>query len=467
MKLSKLLFLLLLTTLTACTLPVVPEAPVVDPGATLHLYLQPLPQEARALTLTISALDARTADGRDVPLLNEPLRLSTAELPDRQVKLATVNLPVGQYQGLLLAISRATLETDEGGIDLLIDPQQQLLEENFRIDRDQATTLFLELRSERLVIGGYLLGARFSLWKAQPPLPELKGLASHPQTGTLTLFEKTTPAVISVRVAGNRPTGLALDQEARNVYLALTGEDSIARFDLVQERVARKLRLRPGDAPEELALSADRQTLVVTNPGSSSVSLVDTASLTERQRQQFTTRPASVFTGSRNDRAYVLLPEANALAVIDLDRGTLRARADFPETPLRGRVAGDGQSLYLLTEDAPDLLIVDAESLTVDSRIFIGYGATCLAVNPAGGMVYVGRDSGEVAIVDPQVGLPIDSIRVGEPVIAIVPDREENSLFVATGTSRQVRKYDLVSKRLLATLEPDAASYQLAVMGED
>jgi len=452
--------------LSSCTITPVPQAPVGDSGATLYLYLQPLPQEAQRLTLTILELNAHSSDGRDIPLLTEPLQLNPAQHINRQAKLLTVKLPPGDYLGLSLAIKEATLDTEAGKIALLTATAPQLIKEKFLIRPDRAQTLFLSLNPDRLVTAGYRLTAHFSLRKPQPPLPGLKGLVSHPSSGTLTVFEKKTPAVTSVLAVGSRPTGLVLDQSASKAYLAQSGENSIAVVDLIHEQIQQKIRLRPADHPEQLALSSDAQALIVTNPGSDSVSIIGTDSLSERQRILFSTRPAAVFTGSNGRRAYVVLPEANALVAVDLSRATQIATVTLMETPFRGISDGIGKQLYLLAEDSPNLLVVDSATLAIENRIFIGFGARCLALNKNNGLVYIGLRNGDVAIVDPQIGLPIDSFRTGEEVIDIVPDLEQNSLFILTGKEPQLEKYDLVSKRRLAILDLAATGYEMVVMGE-
>ncbi|WP_029912604.1 YncE family protein [Pelobacter seleniigenes] len=460
------LLLAVLLTVASCTMAPTPQIPDALPGATLHLYLQPMPQEAQRLSLTISALDAVSVEGHALPLLHKPLQLNPGQHLTRQTKLLTAKLPPGEYQGLKITISSATSLGEDGKTALLTEITPQLITEKFLIRQQSDQTLFLSLQPERLISAGYHLNAHFSLHKPQPPLVKLKGLVSHPTTGTLTLFEKKTPAVIAILAAGRRPTGLVLDQRMRKAYLALAGEDSIAAIDLSQGQIQRKVRLHSADRPEELVLSADGQTLIAANPGSNSISILDTPSLIERERIQFSTRPGPVFLDATGRLAFVILPEANGLAAIDLDRATLRTTATLAESPIQGIADNAGKQLYLLAADSPNLLVVDADNLTIDRSIFVGFGAKCLALNKNTGLIYIGLKNGEIAIVDPQLGLPLDSFRTGGEVVAMVPDLEENSLFVLLGKSARLEKYDLVSKKRIAVVELDAVGYAAVVMGE-
>ncbi|MDY0185866.1 MAG: YncE family protein [Desulfuromonadaceae bacterium] len=462
-------YLLLLATillLCSCALTPVPQATYVDPGATLHLYLQPLPQEAHQLSLTVAGLSARTADGRDIPLLTEPWVLNPTERIGRQTKLLQQKLPVGEYFGLSLELAAATLQTEEGPIDLLVDAGPQLISENFFISADQTQALFLALQPERLVTGGYKLTAQFSLWKAQTPLAELQGIISHPNSGVLTVFEKKTPTLVELIAVGREPDGVALDQRGRLAYLALSGENSIVVFDLVRGKVQRKIRLQTGDRPTELALSADGATLISLNSGSNSVSIIGTDSFSERRRLLFSTTPAGIFTGANNRNAYVSLPDINALALLDLERDVVVATANLTDTATRGVADRTGRHIYLLTENSPNLLVVSADNLALTERVYIGYGARCLALNPNNALLYVGMQSGEIAVIDPRVGLPIDSFNAAPGIVDITVDREENSLFVVSTQGNLLSKYDLISKKRLAVLELGTAGAKIAVMGE-
>ena len=451
--------------LNGCSLTPVEPTPVVDPGASLHLFLQPLPQEVRPLNFRIAAINAVRSDGQEFPLLADSLELNPAQRIGRQTKLLRQQLPVGDYLGLSLLLDQATQTSEEGPLALLTDSEPQFLSNPFQIRADQATTLFLSLSPDRLVTDGYRLTGKFSLWSSQPPLTELKGLVSHPTTGSVSFFEKKTPLVFSVLALGQHPSGIALDQARRRAYVALTRENSIVAIDLVRQQVERKIRLRPGDRPQRLVLSDNGQRLLVSLSGSNALAIIDTQLFRERQRVHFITRPGDVISAANSLRAYVLLPEANSLALVDPERGRTEISVTLPESPTFGSLASNGELLFLLTETSPDLLLLDSQSLDLRSRVFVGYGATCLT-SAGNGLLYVGLQSGEVLVVDPLVTLPIDQFRVGGAVQDLVMDRLENSLFVLT--DRQVlEKYDLISKKKLAALDLGMSGYQLTLMGEE
>ena len=429
--------------LLACSLPVIPSPAVSEPDYGLRLYVQPLPQEAQNLTLTLADFAAIRADGVPVPLTTSPLKLDGNRMMEMQKRLLAKPLPPGDYQGLSLRVANAELRTDEGMISLLVTEEPFVLKEDFRVLPDSALALFLALEPQRLVTDGYRLTPLFSLWKSRPALPELKGLISNSDAGTLSVFEKRSSQVVGVLTVGRQPKGLALDSRQRRAYVALAGDDSLAAIDLINEKVQDKLRLRAGDGPSELAISPDGGTLVTANAATASLSIVSTSPLAEQGRLLLTTAPGSVFFGPASTLVYLLQPDINALALVDTHRQDIIASANLPY-----------------------LLVLDASSLRVTDRILVGYGARSLAVHPHSGLVYVGMASGEIAFIDPALSLPIDTLQGDEEAVWLHVDLEENALFVVSARHNRVAKYDLVSKKRLGLLEAEAGSYAAVLIGD-
>lgn len=451
--------------LSSCSIPARPVPTTSAPASGIHLYLQPLPQEARRLTLTVSKILARTTDGTDRPLLDQPLELRGRELVGIQKQILAVALSPGHYQGLLVQVAAATLTTEDGDVNLLVPAEPLFVADAFQVENGRVLALFLSLRHERLISDGFRFNPGFSLQGAVSVLPVLKGLVSNPETGTVTVFNKKIPEVVALLSIGRNPKGVALDQRRLLAYLALAGDHAVAVIDLASDRVAGKIRLRLGDVPERLALSPDGQTLIVANTGSRSISIVDTSSLAERKRILLQAAPADVFFADSSDVAFVLVPSTNALSVVDVSRQQLRVSVNLDQAMERGLGGHDGRELYLLAHDVPNLLVLDTSRLAVLNRVFIGYGGTSLAQQQETGFVYVGRRSGGIDIVDPQLSLPIDSLQLDAGVAELALDREDHSLYALPVRGDRVVRLDLVSHRVLGSFEVGTGSFGITVVG--
>ena len=249
-------------------------------------------------------------------------------------------------------------------------------------------------------------------------------------------------------------------------FIASSGDAAIEILDAGTRQVLGHIRLAGGDEPGEIALSSDGRTLVSANYGSSSVSIIDTGSRREIARLPLPSRPTDVVIDPSRPRAYVVLPQASSVSVIDLERRRLVRTGSLEESPIRGDLSADGDTLYLITENSPNLLVIDAEGLTPTARIWVGRGATSIEVDTRTGFIYVGRRSRDIVVVDPRALTFIDEFKVGGTPAYLTVDDEQSALFAVLPDQGLIQKLNLVSYRVLGTLEVERGSYATVIMGE-
>jgi len=459
------LSLLLLT--GACAGVGKPAAAPVAPTGSFTLFLQPLPQEVHRLTFLIEEMTALRAEGGEVPLPLRQSRFQADSLIGVQKKLANLTLPPGNYRGIALRIRSAILLGEEGEIDLLPPDERLLVDHSFMVRENQTQTLFLSLSADRLITDGVFFTPRFSLWQAERTLVNLKGFVSSGASRDLIVFNKRTVQVVGAIHVGGRPADMALDQQRGWLYVALPEENAIVAVEVNSEAILGRVQLRFGDRPTELALTANGALLVALNPGSASVSIIDTGSLVETGRVGLSSEPNDVFIDAGDSRAYVTHAAHSRLSVIDLQSRTARKSVALDESPLDGVADGDGRSLYLINDFSPELSVLDTASLASRRKIFIGNGALSIKADDAGGLLYVSMEDGGIAVVDPRSLMAIDNYALlPEPVRSLAIEREENALFAVMPQSGVLMKVDLVGKRELGRLDIDADSRTVVVMGE-
>jgi DNA-binding beta-propeller fold protein YncE len=333
--------------------------------------------------------------------------------------------------------------------------------------RDRAQTLFLSLSPERLVTNGVIFTPKFSLWEPKRLLTNLKGFASNSGSDSLTIFNKRTPLATGSLHIGATPKGMALDQKKEWLYVALAGENAIGVVEVSNGVILGKVRLQFGDEPSELALSPSGNILVAINPGSNSASIIDTVSLIEKGKVRLASEPTGVFMGPEEGRAYVLQESSGTISVLDLAGQKVVASGELEEFPFKGATNRNGTALYLISDFSTNLLVVDAATLAVTKKVFIGPGAVSIKADHRTGLVYIGMKDGMIAVVDPvSVLMLIDSFSLTGPVRHLTIDSEENALFAVLPQGGKLQKIDLVSKHPLGTLELEAGSHAVVVMGE-
>jgi YVTN family beta-propeller protein len=440
--------------------------PVSRTEGVLRLYLQPLPQEVHRLSFSIAEIMAVRSDGGSIPLQPAFSELHGESLIGLQKRLVSALLPPGSYTGISLRVGAASLLGEEGMADLLIPEEPLFIEREFKVVRQRSSTLFLSLSPERLVSRGFSFTPAFSLTKPRRQLKNLMGFATNTASNIVSVLNKHTMEVVDTIATGSGPMGAVLDQRREWVYVALAGESTIAAIDVGTAAVFRRLRLNFTDEPVEIALSADGRILVSANRGSNTASLIDTDSLREIERIRLPSEPTSVVMSPVQPRAFLLQPLSNTISAIDLYRREIFTTQTLEETPLRGAVSEDGTSLYVITKNSPNLLVIDSTSLSITGRIFVGMGAASIKLDPKTGLVYIGTRVGGVAVVDPALGMPIDTFRVDGSAVALAIDGDENSLFVASSNKMAIQKMGLISQKVSGAIEVEEGCYAVVLMGE-
>lgn len=458
------LFFCFIALFASCT-PVSQQQRVVPPAnGTFSIFLQPLPQEAHRLTFSIEDLVALTVDDKEIKLPLSENRISD-QLIGVQKRLANLTLPPGRYQGIALRIASASLAGEDGPIDLLAPKDRVVVETPFTISEKQSKTLFLSLSSDRLVTDGVFFTPKFSLWEPDRLLTNLKGFVCNSASQNLTVFNKHTSQVVGHLQVGKRPVDMVLDQQHRWLYVALAGEDAVAVVEVANGTILGRVPLRFGDEPSKLALTANGKTLLALNVGSETVSIIDTGSLFETARIRLHSQPSGIFLQG-SAIAYVTHKVSSSLSILDLRSGTLQGTVVLEAAPLTGVSDEAEHALYLINDFSPDLTVLNSSSLGPREKVFIGDGAVTIRADKSRNLLYIGKQDGEIAVVDPRSLMAIDSFSLPSKIQSLTIDGEENALFAVLPKSDQLVKIDLVSKRVLGRLQLDSGSRAVVVMGE-
>jgi YVTN family beta-propeller protein len=227
-----------------------------------------------------------------------------------------------------------------------------------------------------------------------------------------------------------------------------------------------RLYMQGGDRPNELVLTADGETLITANAGSNTVSFLDPRSLFETDRIEVDNAPGSLLLDPPQQRVYVFNRLSDTISVLDVRgrRKVLTAATDA--VPVRGAFDRLGTTLYVIHDASPYLRLFEPD-LTTRERIFVGIGATAIAVDPRTGRIYLARrGSGTVDVYDPISLLPIDSIPTRDDVAFLAIDGELNRLAMLERQRGVVRLIKLANREPVAEIEVGEDPYWVSFVGE-
>jgi len=440
--------------------------PVLDTDGELFVYLAPLSQEANRLKFRLTGVSALREDGTAIPLavLVETIRSEGAA---RERILASGALPPGRYAGLRFQAADASLKGEEGTAALRVPEEGSRSEMPFTIARRRGTVLLLSLRYADSIQGGLRFVPSFAGTVPGRSVTGLTGFVTSRGANTVTAFDKITGRVSGVIPTGSGPSGMALDQSRRKLYVALTGDSAVEVVDVLSGETINRLALFGGDEPVDLALTPDGRTLLSVNSGSNTVSLIDPGSLIEEARLPVGNGPGSIVVDGSGRRAFVLNATSDTVSVVDIPGRQVAATFATEAEPVKAAFNRDGSRLYIAHRSSPWLSVIDPVSFSVTGRIYVGTGATALKVDTRTDRVYIARRSaGRIEIFDAISSLPSDFIPAEGDVSDMAIDGESNNLFVVlpeTGTVKAVR---MVTRETAAGIDVGEDPARVKLMGE-
>lgn len=460
------LLCVLVALIAACQTVPVPRQGTAWNGAgePVLVYLQPLPPAAERLRLTIAGLAAERDDGGIVPL---PLALQDldGQRTAGQRLLAAAPLPAGAYRGLLLTFAAAALRTGDGDAALLVPEGPVPIPEPFRVVRGQALVLALALRPTGSLRSGFSFTPSFTLAVPERTVTGLAGLVVTPVPPLLSLFDKRRQEVTAAVVLAGAPSGVAADGKERQAYVAEPAEDAVEIIDLVDGRIVGRLRLNPGDEPQDVATAGD-DLLLVANSGSATVSVIDVRSRYEAARIAVGQGPRFLAVDREGRRAYVSNALGDSVSVIDVPNRAVVATIAVEPGPRRCHLSRDGDRLYVIGSGSPYLSVIDTRSLAVLRREFIGMGASAVSVDRRTNLLYVANErERSVSVYDPLSFAAVERIATAGAVTAMAIDGDENVLYVVIPGQQRIEAVNLVRARPLGGIDAAGAPVALSLVG--
>jgi YVTN family beta-propeller protein len=432
----------------------------------LYIYFQPMPQESDKLRFTVSEVKALKADGTEIPLNLAFTEIKGAELKTQKL-FAYGRLSPGEYSGFLMKVDKASIKTKEGEASLLVPEQPVKLYSHFTITKKEAILLNAKFDYGKSVNASFSFTPGFSFLLPENTLESLLGYVSNYGSDNLTIFNKLSRQVVGVLATGRGPLGLAIDQIGERLYVAASGDDEIEAVDVRAGRIVNRARLNNGDSPQELALTPDKRTILATDNGSNTVSVIDTSSMLERSRIQVGQRPVSIIMDSAGRRAYVFNSRSNSISVIDVANSAVAATISTDSSPVRGQFSPAGDKLYVIEAASPYLTVIDLASLSVTNRIFVGLGLDGIKVDRNTGFIYISKnDESRVFIMDPVLLMPLDYIETAGNVSYMAIDDENNNLFLLLPDEKAVQAARITGRQPLPDFDVLEAPYYITMMGE-
>lgn len=293
------------------------------------------------------------------------------------------------------------------------------------------------------------------------------GYVSNTGSQTLTVFDVYTQRILGVIPTGRDPKGFAINPITNRLYLALSAEDEVEVIDIAASESVKRIRLQPGDGPEEIVVGPENNSLIVVNRRSNTASFVDLGSEQEVARVPTGEEPSGVLLDRKGQRAYISNRRSNTITVLDTTNRAVVATVPTEVEPLRAQTNRDGSRLFVAHAASAYLMVYSLPDLSVVERIFVGLGMSSIKVDPNTDLLYVGMDSGGwVRIYDATSLVPVESFEVNVPVDEMTLGSDSNTMLLLARDKQTVSFKDLTNPKTIGEITVGCFPHSVGLMKE-
>jgi PQQ-dependent catabolism-associated beta-propeller protein len=295
-------------------------------------------------------------------------------------------------------------------------------------------------------------------------------LVSNEKDNTITVLDAKTMKKIRTVPVGQRPRGIVLSKDDRELYICASDDNEIDVLDL--DDYALKAPLPSGADPETFALHPDGIHLYVSNENNSLVSIVDIP-----QRRIVAEIPVGVEPEgmgiSPDGRWIVNTSETTSMAhFIDNDTRQVVANVLVPTRPRHAEWTADGKEVWVSSEVGGAVSVIDPETHKITHQIrFSVPGMPVEAIQPVGIVITKDRKyafvalgpANRVAVIDARTYTVDKYLLVGQRVWNLAFNPEQTRLYTTNGISNDVSVIDVQGLDVIESVPVGAAPWGVVV----
>ena len=201
------------------------------------------------------------------------------------------------------------------------------------------------------------------------------------------------------------PTGLSCSPDGKNLFVANAWGNTVTVVPLESPERLRHVSLKKDSYPYLALPSSDGKRLYVSLWNSSSVAVVDLATLSVEAQWVTGPHPTELILSPKADILYVACANSNLVTVLDAHDGrsletitsSLYPQAPLGSTPNSLALSPDGKVLFIANADNNNLAVVNVEHLGKSSSlgfIPVGWYPTSVRYSPLENRIYVANGKG-------------------------------------------------------------------------
>jgi YVTN family beta-propeller protein len=204
-----------------------------------------------------------------------------------------------------------------------------------------------------------------------------------------------------------------------------------------------------------LAVRAQAQPFVyVTNSGSGSVSVIDSATNLVSDTISVGSRPVGATFAPDGSRVYVANSASDTISVIDALTNKVIATVAVGAFPQGLAITPDGSRAYVGSSFSNSVSVIDLATNAVIGTIDIGRDSTAVAITPDGRRAYLtSTGTAAVSVIDTATNTLVETIEVAPGPVGIAVTNDGNRVYVASNLGGTTSVVDTATNTVIATVK--------------
>lgn len=273
---------------------------------------------------------------------------------------------------------------------------------------------------------------------------------TRPETNTIEIFSPVKRRIIARISQVDNPRGIAVDDAANRVYIALAGSNRIAVVNSTNWQVQQLIPIK--STPEKLLWVPETKTLFVTSVRDRSLGIVDLRIGTETANLELNALPQDMLYDPAHQQLLVTLQDVNQVACVDRSNQISQRFKLAASEPTGLALDSSRRRLYVAVRYA--VVVLNADTGLEISRIPAPGGTDSLSLDAADNLLYAASGDGSVLAIDLNRGVADYELPTDVRGYSIAYDAAHKMLFFPGGREGRAK---LVILRPIAVNAPTAS----------
>ncbi|MCW0921818.1 beta-propeller fold lactonase family protein, partial [Pseudomonas sp. RG1] len=296
------------------------------------------------------------------------------------------------------------------------------------------------------------------------PGPYTLSVSSGAQVDTANVTITSLGPVGSIAVGGGSD-GIAVSPDGTRAYVSNSGSHTVSVIDTATNLVLKHIRV--GNGPRWVAVSQDGTRAYVCNYDPGTVSVIDTATNQVLKNIKCGTYTRGIAFSPDGTLAYVSNFGSHTVSVIDTATDQVLRNISTGKGPYGIAISPNGTRIYVSNYDNGTVSVIDATTNQILVSIPVGSRPCGILINEAGTRIYVSNHASQtVSVIDTETDQVLTHIPVGKLPYWLAASPDGKRIFVSNYDSHTVSVIDTTTNEVSETISGGSNPYGIAISAD-